>query len=164
MMFNDPDLAGVKAFSGMVEQVYWAIFPKNELLLRAALYQTAQIYGGIDQFASICDVPFDEFYKSIKADRLDIKFFHKVFPYIVPQLKVLFTQYMEDETKKELRELFSKNGLDSGEDLVHVVNKTIMEFELSDQRKKQEEIARNLTILSNYFLDQYEAEKRTKEK
>lgn len=152
MMFDDPDLAGMNALSEMIENVFWKILPENDLLLRTALYQTALKYGGIDQFASICDIPIDKFYQSIKVDRIDLQLFQKVFPYIIPQLKVVFAQYMEDEAKKELKELFNKNGLDSGKELVSVINETIRDFELSEKRKKQEEIARNLTALSNYYL------------
>ena len=102
MMFNDPDLRGVNSNSDSIEQVYWALFPENTLLLKTALYQTVKIYGSIDKFASICGVPFEDFYRSIKEDSLDLKFFYKVFPYILPQLKCAFDQYIEDETKKEL--------------------------------------------------------------
>lgn len=138
---NNTEFNGKNSFAELVTRVYWEIIPEYELLLKTALYQTVQIYDGIEKFAIKCNIPFDEFFESINNDCLNMKIFHKIFPYIIPQLKWVFDQYIENEAKKELREILRKNGIDSNEDFASVINKTIMDFELSERRKKYDKIA-----------------------
>lgn len=157
---TDCEIEGVETLSALIESVYWDIFPENEALLKVALYQTIQKNGGVDKFAEKCNISPDELNSKVEADSFEIEFYHKVFPYIILQLQQVFNQYIENEDKAELNQLFQKNGLDTREDFVQVVNETIRDFETSECRQKHEKIAQNLTELSDYFLEHFNNEKQ----
>ena len=80
---------------------------------------------------------------------------HAVAVFCTTGFRQVFNQYIENEDKAELNQLFQKNGLDTREDFVQVVNETIRDFETSERRQKHDKIAQNLTELSNYFLEHF---------